>query len=681
MDQRQLSSLYEKKEVEKIAGTRLPDDYNQWRSEVLKALVNQHPYIDTSQTKIVFQDVDTEEKTAWGVVIIDNKVAVVFSIRPNKDTGNIELDPLDVMFSDGKFKYLSEDSFKRAIDSQQPGRVYPENTEEEEYGNLPPENEYVGDLTGDVTPLEYSGYPAAYGGPRAMTMASCGVISRVIRDDRDVNRLFNLLSNYDGINAAAEAVGLDDSLENLRSGVEPTPFGSEMAHIFQRDDGQLMVAFKNGETKSLSAIDLKQMFPDNHKNILRKVLGRGWAIVRNFPTAKSVEAPVINTLPSPLEEGGWCRLLRPDGEKVNGVAAMKVVDFDGRNIRKQKVITEDNEYATGKAFLGVRMTEDPDDHPVIESSLDPGKVGCFLNESFDPTMTPNVRIEHVTEMPDEPIQIEAMRPGSGESIGLVVADSIVKPHRIDPRFTSDYDVPTPAYYIPSHMSFVECGPGETELADKGKKNSIQSPDDRAQAKLFKNANLYTISGDTEHGEITLQNMDEKEARTKLARLGADDHAIEKAMDMEDREEMGLYGLRVHDRIKLAEQKSPIEDLPRDLVENQVHIIKEAADAAIEGANAVINQGGRGQEALQDNESLNSLLSLQFVSEETLDELVESLPLFEEVEDRLGKLLMASRQGEDSIHEKGVQRALRGIGEAKKSLRTLAIELESREQGK
>jgi len=679
-----MESLYTTPEMEKVAGTPLPDDYKQWRSEVLKALVSQHSYIDPSQTKIVFQDVDPEEHTAWGFIIIgDKKAAVLFSIRPNQDTNNVELDPLDVMFADGSFQYLNEDSLHAAIDSQHAGRVYPETTQEEEYGNAPSENEYVGDMTGDVTPLEYSGYPAAYGGPRAMSMASCGALSRVVRDQTDVSQLFNLLSNYDGVNAAAEAVGLDDSLENLKSGVKPPHTGTNLVHVVQKEDGQLMVVFQDGESRSISITDIKEMFPEDFRNILRRVLGRGWAIIRDFPTVKSVEAPVLDTMPAPLEEGGWCRLVDTDGEKTNGVVAMRMMDFDGQTIRKQKAVTEDNEYTTGKALLGVRMSEDPDDHPMVGSDLTPGTTGCFCDESFTPTMTPNIKINHVSEMPDEPTLVSATRLDTGEEIGLVVSSGMTQPRKVDSRFQSDYDaIPNPCYYLPEHMLFLEVSPGEIELADKGKQNSIQNTDKRSETKLFKNANRYSLVGETEHGDIEFQHMDEVECRTKLARLGADDYAIEQCMEMGDQSEQTLYGLRVHDRFKVASADSPIEQLPDDVVQKHVTRLKEAANAAIEGANAVLNEqvGGKqeGTPDMQDNDSLNAILSLQFVSEETLDELVQSLPLFEEVEDRLAKMLMAARQGEDTIQEKPVQRALRGLGEAKNSLRMLAVELKSRE---
>lgn len=685
MDQQTMQSFYRTQTMEKVAGTPLPDDYKQWRSEVLKALVSQHSYIDPAQTKIVFQDVDPEEHTAWGYVIVgQKKAAVLFSIRPNQDTGNVELDPLDVMFADGSFQYLNEESLHNAIDSQHAGRVYPETTREEEYGSEPAENEYVGDLTGDVTPLEYSGYPASYGGPRSMSMASCGVLSRVVRDQNDISKLFNLLTNYDGVNAAAEAVGLDDSLENLKSGVKPPHTGTSLVHVIQRDDGQLMVSFQDGETRSIEATDLKEMFPESFRNILRQVLGRGWAMVRDFPTVKSVEAPVLNTLPAPLEEGGWCELVDEDGESVEGVAAMRMMDFDGQTIRKQKAVTKDNDYATGKALVGVRMSEDLDGHPMVGSEMTPGSTGCFCDESFDVTMTPNVEINHVSSMPGEPTLVSATRLDSGEEIGLVISNGLAKPRKVDSRFQSDYDtLPAPSYYMPDHMLFLEVSPGEVTLADKGKQTSIQETGNRSEARLFKNANRYTLVGETEHGDVELKHMDDVEARTKLARLGADDYAIEQCMDMEDQSEQTLYGLRVHNRFKVASQESPLQQLPDDLLDRHIDRLKQAADAAIEGANAVLNDqvGGQqeGNPEMQDNDSLNAILSLQFVSEETLDELVQSMPLFSEVEDRLAKMLMASRQGEDTIQEKSVQRALRGIGEAKNSLRTLAVELKSREQ--
>lgn len=665
--------------LEKVAGTPIPDDYKQWKSEVLKALIGQYPFIrDDHSLDVKFDDVDAEQKTAWGIIKLDNQAAIVFTIRPNNDTNQTELDPLDVMFNGDKFQYLSEHALRKALDELQPGRPFPKGDPKDEYTNAPSDNEYVGDLTGDVTPLEYTGFPSSYGGPRAMSMASCGVTSRVVRTDRDVNRLFALLNDYNGINEAAQTLGLDDTLENLRTGMSESTSHVEVGHVQQREDGNLVVTFDNGDEKVINHKELKEIAPDEYKDILRNVLDGGEYIIRDFPTLKSVEAPAINTLPAPFEKGGWGEVVKEDGDTVEGVVATQMFDFDNGTIKKQKIVSNDQRFATAQKMIGVNKSEDLDDHPIVQSSLTRNSTGCFLDESFEPTMSPNVRIQTVVSGDGQPTYMRGQRLDMMKPIEFIVVENLVNPCEIPGDRSTDYDLETDeAYYLPAHLKWIDLELERIDVLDKGRSNASPSQTQSNQTRLFKNARRYTLQGTTARGKtIEKKHMPEAEMKATLARYGADDHAIEKAASMNDNS-MTFYDLRdqLGDTVdKEAAEKVPV---PTEHVDKTIQTLKEAGKATIEGANAVLNQNGPGKDDLENPDTLDSILSIQFVSEETLSELVQSLPLFKEVEDRLAKLLMASRQGEESIHEKGVQKALEGVGKTRRSLQSLAVELESR----
>jgi hypothetical protein len=77
--------------------------------------------------------------------------------------------------------------------------------------------------------------------------------------------------------------------------------------------------------------------------------------------------------------------------------------------------------------------------------------------------------------------------------------------------------------------------------------------------------------------------------------------------------------------------------------------------------------------------MDSALSLQLVSSENLDKVIEAEPNFMEVEDKLARMLVAARGGEAAIDERGVSRALKGMGDAIRSLKTLRMAMEDRKE--
>lgn len=668
-----------KKKLEKLAGTNVPKDKKQWPAEVLKALVSQHPYIDTSQVKINFTRLEPDSETAAGKVVIQNAAAIPFSIRSKKNGKKMELDPLDILFDGERFVYLNENSLRQAIDKQQVGRLVKKDDK------VPPGNRYVGDLTGDVTPLEWSAYPSGFAGPHVGATAGSGLLSYVIKNREDVTKLFNLLNTYDGINSAMETLGLRDSLENLRSGMSEDTHVRQLAHVMRRPGGGFAVAFNNGDTRGVRAKELKVALGSDFQPVMRQVMQRGWCMIRDFPTMRSVDSKPLAVLPAPIEAGGRYRVMTLDGKKKTAIVCDQMVDFDGQVLKNQKAICEDDGYyAEGKAFQGWslpgRVPNDFGEHKyqgkvlkVPDKTLGPdvlkfpigvidtGVTGCFVDESWgSPKATPSFTVEKIISMPDDPNVIIGRRADTKSEVGLVVVDGLVRPQTISPGHYDKNLMPDHSYYIPAHMVFVET-PKKVALADK--QALVES---RPEAVLKKNANRYHIHGRTEDGPIDYDLLTAENVRTKLAWYGAGDDVIEDVMDMNEGQTKSLYGLKEINEID-NEIKTAALDVPSEIIEN----IKTAAQDAIEGMEQADDEA-------KDPRNLDAILSLQFVSDESLENLVDSTEIFEECEDRLARLLLAARQGEKSINEKSVQKALKGIGEARKNLKVLKLELESRE---
>ncbi len=670
--------MFKVKKLEKTAGTNIPSDQKLWPAEVLKALVSEHPYVDTSDVKITFTRIEPETKTTMGKIIIAKSAAVPFSIRPDEKTKKLKLDPLDILFDGERFLHMNEDSLRRAIDKQQIGRLV------KKKDSVPPGNRYIGDQTGDVTPLEWSAYPSGFAGPRTTATAGQGLLSYVIKNQQDVTKLFNLLNKYDGVNSTVEALGLRDSLVNLKDGMVEGIETKRMAHVMRRPQGGFAVAFDDGDTRAIEAKDLRKALGTDFEPVMRHVMRRGWAIIRDFPTIRSVDCEALKVLPAPIEIGGRYKVITTDGQRKNAIVCDQMIDFDGTILKVQKAICEDDgSYAEGKAMQGWRIPEIvPEafdeykrqgallrkrDYPVGShirnfpiGVIDTGVEGCFVDESWgSPKATPSFKINKIIQTPNDPDILIAKRSDTKEEIGLVIVEALVRPQKIRPGHYDPALLPKNSYYMPAHMVFVET-PKKFKVMDK---EAIV--EGRVPMKLKKNAGRYHGWGHTKEGQIQWSNATPAEIRTKLAWHGVDDEVLEDIMEMGDGEEVELYDLEPQDPIetKIASQRI---DVPLKVMRT----LKVAAEDAIKGV--------EDEPEARDPRTIDSILSLQFVSEENLADLLDSSEVFEECEDRLARLLLAARQGEKSIHEKGVQRALRGIGEARKTLKTLEIELQSRE---
>lgn len=145
---------------EKLAGYKLPPDPKLWQSEIIRYLKSQHPYLPLESAEIDLRRMDAANGAAVGSVILDSKIAIPIVIKRPRPGSDPELSPLDVFFQDGRYRFLDPESIKNVIQSPQIG--VPETSSE---SRVTGGNPYIGDVTGDATPLEYSGQASPFAGP------------------------------------------------------------------------------------------------------------------------------------------------------------------------------------------------------------------------------------------------------------------------------------------------------------------------------------------------------------------------------------------------------------------------------------------------------------------------------------------------------------------------------------
>jgi hypothetical protein len=166
----------------KVAGHRMPSNVQMWQTEVTKYLASQHPYLDLSQISISFKNLDPVKGAAVGSVSIPEKEIVVPIIIGRPGPGaDPELKPMDVFLHKGKAHHLSPRSIQQLAHDPQIGDPAGSDTAQGGPRSMG-SNPYVGDLTGDASPMEYSGQASPFAGPfDAFSVKAAGLSHRAAK--------------------------------------------------------------------------------------------------------------------------------------------------------------------------------------------------------------------------------------------------------------------------------------------------------------------------------------------------------------------------------------------------------------------------------------------------------------------------------------------------------------------
>lgn len=145
---------------EKVAGYKMPSNPRFWQSEIIRYLKSQHPYLPMESAEIDLRRMDATKGAAVGSVVLGQELAVPIIIKRPRPGADPELSPMDVFFHKGKYQFLDPETIKNLTHSPQIGE--PEKKKDSRaFGGNP----YIGDVTGDATPLEYSGQASPFAGP------------------------------------------------------------------------------------------------------------------------------------------------------------------------------------------------------------------------------------------------------------------------------------------------------------------------------------------------------------------------------------------------------------------------------------------------------------------------------------------------------------------------------------
>ncbi len=691
--------------LEKKAGERLPDNPQAWPASVVTHLDATAPYVlEGNDYQPDLQAHDAERGLGYGMVIITNqpmpkrtgpvtsgaaarsktpetgvearRVAIPFMIR------DWELADMDLMVTDkGQWMPLTERRFDEVMFRSNPFVGTEEATPS---GLLRRSTQPPGELS--------VGYGAGlYGGgqDRYASMDARALLKRVM----------HMTGSYGSI--ARRRPGLHDDVHfdteeeasSRRTLARHPTSGDDLidtAHsilpmnvlrIRQTASGDYEVTEISDTAylprrRILNTMELIAQYGKRVDNLLDVLASKSQDIVVTIDHQE--RDPLIledyNVDPVMLETTGEVMVATEAGEFRQGRLFADVMTFEGHHL-PYRLFTDGQCFAMQARIAGQQMGTMP---RVVGSIPNDGEWGCYVHQDDDghveATVPFKVIAHHMedglsrmvvsTLMSGFPIVLQSER-GIGRIYNpMGMTNAVAQYMATTFKIPADYTYVRCGYLSPlveapdlvnnavqrhlkSRLQFHE-GVGFPELHDRGNPwvTVYQFTDD-----------TYGIQGKTLeslHGRDNETGLGRKDALFRLVVLGLSVEGAGHVLDRVDQQKRVTVGnLRKVDSLlsKTADLMGVRHDLEKVCGGLRRDLHKEA-------------------EQLGEEQGLDALLSLGYITPETIEEFVQQLPVLQQAESGLAQLLFMTRMGFESVEEQAVERSLRNLNEVNEQLEFL-----------
>lgn len=655
-----------KPKLTKVAGRRISPNPQQWGADIIKSMRQDHPYADLAGASVEFRDADPDSGTAYGTIALSPNASVIFSIRPDTVQRKPELDPLDILVEKGRYRSLTEPAYREAMTASAPGAATQPQNEQQRYSPPPQSNPYVGDMTGDVSPLEAGNLGlsnvARVGTSR--TASSGGLTPGLVVQRDTLGRLLNTLANYPHLSRAADAYGLKQSIvlagANLLTG--PEEHAPDAVLITKGPGLSFIVKFPNGESRACSRIDLEGMFMSATPQVMRQVMRHGMATVRAIAELGSVDLDSLSIQSPALIEAGTYNLDDGCGCGTRRMEVVKtVLDVDGRVIDDKMWHAFDpvtGAYLAPQAVLRGMKTQPCYDGIVTdERKAAPGLTRFWFKELR--ALSPIIKVEKMIEVPGKDAIFIAQNVASKMRFGWRFVESLARPVPMPPSEARNYGLDVPLYLMPVTAEMIPVMPSPDILESTSALKVAQQEREAVELRRI-SAHEWSVQGQSRNATDDLI--------LKLACRGVPEARLLElwAAPAGHTDKLWLPRVAEPEAVKVASKRRYSVEVHRTIGE-----LQKSAQEVAAGVDQAMGQGA----PAVDPRTLDSVLALQLVSDENLLEILQAEPLFAEAEDKIARLVLAARLGKDTLDEDGLTRALRGMGSVHKALQILRVEQE------
>jgi hypothetical protein len=636
-------------ELDKYAeerGVKMPDDEIKWTQAITDHIASNLPYLAEFPIDISFDEKEAKKGYAKGRVVVGNMISIPLIMR------NFRLLPLDVMAFEENFYPLSQEMVEQIL---LPKDVANKPVSPEESKTIP------SDLSsGNRAP--YSAYANRNAGFKSASMID--KLSSVHIGDLD--DLKQALREDESL--ACDFVSrCGKSLQKLASKAcdheAPEPSGRDkflkiaQANNWSPDVIQLSKRASDGDMDLYMSSD-KYPMAYTHSIVEPHVAARmfGAEVVKRashgFPhsvvsgrSGHSINLPDEMSFDAQnIEKFGQYDVLSKNHKILRGFVIPEVYDFDMRKQGEMKLFTDSHQFATQEKIAGRMVAAGPSQTPG-EGEIRNGVTGSFMfrfgektaaTAPFIVTSFPILSSEKVAfdaaTLDGRPMHLEVM-PG----IASVVAGE-KRGH----------------YYIPSLWTFINVGHHSEPIMDQVDRVKTAAADNEEKNVeiIWDGINFKFRGPQVDNLNERMDNLEPMKARFLLTAFGLPLEYAEEVLQRAKNQGYAKFHANIYPTGKYK------------VVSNAVENCDGSRDTKLAAAVDRIKGFGLVKEALMspDDETVDSVLSLNFVTPRNVSEYVQNIDDFRDSMSKLAKLLVASRLGMQTVDPSAVKVAMENMAQ-------------------
>jgi hypothetical protein len=642
---------------EKIAASvKLSDNPDKWQMEIASELFKQIPYLNDYSVNVIIERMSPERGYAFGSAEIANKTEAPLPDQPKefiripvivKDRLML---PPDVFTSEGKVFPLTEArlrehllrtdamelSTRKPTDQGLVDQLYPPLRTNYGYGNAVATGVGAGGFGKQASLLEWIA-------PTVPEHEVERFVSK-LAEDQETQFLAARNPNFQKlatILVGAPRVGVEKTAEILVEHIVPT-----VVQLTKLANGNVRVRWANRNAFLVKEAEV----PPEQAN---EMVGEGGPDMSKIPpgavitasTEKAKKNSLIEENYEKIEHFGTYKVHNADtNEEMEGFA-LPIIDLEMQPLDLFVWTDGQGQYSVQDEIAGAKQDHDPENIPTGEPQGD----GCFFFHDPQGAKALLPMTIH-NSMDDEggthSFQGETM---FGEPVvitptpGLEAIQELAPEHYAIPQGCEWLPLGEPIHLVKSpeeleHVSEAQKAPGAVDVKSTG-----QDDVSMEGAPLDKVASEQKTWMNHQDAEFMLVAMGASpfEVREKLASLGRNQGHIKIA---------GLLPI------------TPLEVLHAEMVKKAANMLLQLPDLH----RNLIKEAA----ALEDSETVDKVLSMNFINPENVGMFAERLPELEETVERLAEMLFAARMGLSHVPEGAVERAMKNLEEVIQGLKAL-----------
>lgn len=617
----------------KVAHETMLGDPAAWEHEITKAIYDKIPFVAKYNTMIQFEQKDENTGYAYGQIIVNNMINIPIIIHPKKAAS--VLAPLDIFNYNDTWYPLSQERIEEILyDGQVFDRLA---TKDEQVQPQQAQREQPTQMQGGGREVL-----ASYGSvldailPASLKSDVVKFLDKVA-SDQSIEASFRVHENFDVIRKIARQLkgefiedrGNKDLDMNIVS-IEKIGSKYDVKIVSDSVYDPISVVMTPSKVKSIFGHE-----------ILKTASKEGSAIIEDARDYRNVFVyEDAGQSLTELDVCGDCTLKLGMNKEAEGYLFNNVVDFD-MNLMDVKVFGNGEKYAMARTIVG---TPGIIKHADFESDeIEDGITGCFMcsDSPTNPVITVPFKMSSIMTKEADGLT-SSVRTLDGRDVTITYT----------PYLESIMDRPSGGYYIPANMKFVKLGTDKitpsSDLPELQKTASLEKCS-KKDATLRWTGLRYSLSGaENIVAGQEAQNLTKHAARMALVTLGASiaqaDNAINRA---EDLDVIKIGGLREVN----TKYTAPDKKLAKLALAIRQDTVKLAA-------------------ALPEGETVDAMLSLNFVTPDNIKIFADYIPTLEESASHLAALLVAVRLGLQEVDEYAVKKSMESLDVVIKQLKDM-----------